>query len=335
MRALVLENRYLRLVSLLDKGSDIAELSYKPLDLDLLFHAPTGYRKPGSIVGTCKRSKGEFMEYYGGGWQDILPFAGNEPINHRFGEWGMHGETPLLPWDAVIEKDSPSEVTAKLSVDIPRYPFHLDKWVTINDKAATISLRERLTNTSAQALEYCWVQHPALGSPFVGPGTKITVPAETVVMNKAEPWGRLKAETTYRWPHVEDKAGKKVDLSVLPADNVVADETAFITNIKEPWYAVVNPDLKLGFALRWDLSVFPGLWFWQSYRIPDHPWFGKAYCIALEPCSGHLTAYEQLKRGTIKKLEGNASLETQLTATVFHGVQKVKAVNSDGTVVPS
>jgi hypothetical protein len=88
-----------------------------------------------------------------------------------------------------------------------------------------------------------------------------------------------------------------------PPGEVVADETAFITNIKEPWYAVVNPNLKLGFALRWELSAFPGLWFWQSYRIPDHPWFGKAYCIALEPCSGHLTAYEQLRRGTIKKLK--------------------------------
>ena len=62
------------------KGSDVAELTYKPLDLDLFFHAPTGYRKPGSIVGTCKRSEGEFREYYGGGWQDILPFAGNEPV---------------------------------------------------------------------------------------------------------------------------------------------------------------------------------------------------------------------------------------------------------------
>jgi hypothetical protein len=53
------------------------------------------------------------------------------------------------------------------------------------------------------------------------------------------------------------------------------------------------------------------------------------------PCSGHLTACEQLRRGTIKKLQGNVSLETQLTATVFAGVEKVKAVNSDGTVVPS
>jgi len=138
MRTLILENRHLRLVSLLDKGSDIIELVYKPLDIDLMFHAPTGYRKPGSIVGTCKRSEGEFMEYYGGGWQDILPFAGNEPIKHRFGEWSMHGETPLLPWDAVIEKDSPSEVTAKLFIDIPRYPFHLEKWITMNDKTTAI-----------------------------------------------------------------------------------------------------------------------------------------------------------------------------------------------------
>jgi hypothetical protein len=67
MRTLVLENRYLRLVSHLHKGSDIIELFYKSFDLDLMFHAPTGYRKPGSIVGTCRRSEGEFMEYQGEG----------------------------------------------------------------------------------------------------------------------------------------------------------------------------------------------------------------------------------------------------------------------------
>jgi hypothetical protein len=205
----------------------------------------------------------------------------------------------------------------------------------MNDKTTAVSIRERLANTSGQALEYCWVQHPALGSPFVAQGTRITVPADTVVMDKPEPRGRLKAETTYKWPNVEDKKGNKIDLSFLPPDNVVADETAFITNIKEPWYAVVNPDLKLGFGLRWDLSVFPGLWFWQSYRMPDHPRFGKAYCIALEPCSRHLTAYEQLKRGTIKKLQGNASIETRLVATVFAGIEKVKAIDADGSVMQS
>jgi len=335
MRTLVLENRYLRLVSLLDKGSDIVELTYKPLDLDLLFHAPTGYRKPGSFVGTSERTDGMFMEYYGGGWQDILPFAGNEPVKHRFGEWGMHGETPLLSWGAAIEKETASEATAKLSVDIPRYPFRVEKWITMNDDSAMFSVRERLTNLSSQTLEYCWLQHPAFGRPFVAPSTKIFVPAESVVMDKSEPWGRLRAETTYKWPYAEDKAGNRVDLSVLPSDNVVADETAFLTNLKDSWYAILNPGLRLGFALRWDLSVFQHIWFWQSYWMPDHPWFGKAYCIALEPCTGYPTALEQLKRGTIKKLQGNTSLETNLIASVFTDIESVKTLSADGTVIPS
>ncbi len=335
MRTLILENQQLRLVSLLDKGSDIIELVYKPLDIDLLFHAPTGYRKPGSIVGTSRRSEGEFMEYYGGGWQDVLPFAGNEPVKHRFGEWGMHGETPLLSWDAMIEKGTASEATVILWVDVPRYPFHLEKWITIKDNSASISIKERLTNTSNQTLEYCWLHHPAFGSPFIAPGTRITVPAETVVMEKAEPWGRLKAETTYKWPNAQDKTGNTVDLSIIPSDDIVADETAFLTDLKDSWYTIVNPNLKLGFALRWELSVFEAIWFWQSYRIPDHPWFGKAYCIALEPCSGYPTALGQLQRGTIKKLRGNSSLETTLTATIFPGIERIKTVTTDGTVVPS
>ena len=202
MRTLVLENQQLRLVSLLDKGSDIIELVYKPLDVDVIFHAPTGYQKPGSFVGTSSRSEGAFMEYYGGGWQDILPFAGNEPVRHRFGEWGMHGETPLLPWDATIEKDSPVEVTAKLTVNVPRYPFHVEKWITLDDNSATVRIREKVVNTSNQTLEYCWLHHPTLGSPLIAPDTKVTVPAEKVVIDKAEPWGRLKAETSYKWPYV-------------------------------------------------------------------------------------------------------------------------------------
>lgn len=335
MRTLVLENRQLRLVSLLDKGSDIMELVYKPLDVDVLFHAPTGYRKPGSLTGTSSRSDGEFMEYYGGGWQDILPFAGNETIKHRFGEWGMHGETSLLPWDATIEKESPSEVTAKLKVTIPRYPFRVEKWITLDDKSATIRVRERVVNTSSQTLEYCWLQHPALGSPLIAPGTRITVPAEKVAIDKPEPWGRLKAETNYKWPHVEDKAGKPVDLGTIPSSEIVADETVFISDFKEPWYTVINPKLKLGFALRWDHSVFEHIWFWQSYGVPDHPWFGKGYCIALEPCTGFPGAVEQLKRGTIKKLRGNETIEAKLTATVFDHIENVKSVNPDGTIMPS
>jgi len=332
---LVMENKKLRLVSLLDKGSDIIQVIYKPLDVDVLFHAPTGYRKPGSLTGTVGRSDGEFMEYYGGGWQDILPFAGNETIKHRFGEWGMHGETPLLAWDATIEDESPSEVTVKLAVNTPRYPLHVEKWITIDDNSATVRIREKVANTSNQTLEYCWLQHPALGSPLISPGTRVTVPAEKVVIDKPEPWGRLKAETSHKWPHVEDKAGKTIDLSVIPGDEIVADETVFLTDLREPWYAVINRDLKLGFALRWELPIFQHIWFWQSYRIPDHPWFGKAYCIALEPCTGYPGALEQLKRGTIRKLDGDRFIETKLTAAVFAGIENVKAVNPNGTIVPS
>lgn len=333
MRTLILQNRYVRAVSLLDKGSDLIELTYKPLDLNLLFHAPTGYAKAGSFVGTCARSEGEFMEYYGGGWQDLLPFAGNEPIKHRFGEWGMHGETALLPWEATVENQTESEVTAKLTVELRRYPFRVEKWITIDDRTPTLRMREKVTNTSNQALEYCWLQHPALGRPFVGTGTRITVPAELVVADKPEPWGRLKANATYNWPDVEDKQGNRVDLSVLPNDDVVADETVFITNLKEGWYTVVNPTLKLGFALSWDASIFSHIWFWQSYWMPDHPWFGKAYCIALEPCTGYPGAMEQLRRRTIRKIQGNESLETKLIVTVFSGVDRVRTVREDGTIV--
>ena len=42
MQTLILENELLRVVVLVDKGSDIIEFRYKPRDLDFLFFAPGG-----------------------------------------------------------------------------------------------------------------------------------------------------------------------------------------------------------------------------------------------------------------------------------------------------
>jgi hypothetical protein len=34
-------------------------------------------------------------------------------------------------------------------------------------------------------------------------------------------------------------------------------------------------------------------------------------------------------------LQGNGSIETNLTATIFGGIENIKTVNPDGTVIPN
>ena len=69
MRTLILENELLRVTVLLDKGSDIVEFRYKPLDLDFLFFAPTGIRNPNRGIVSAP-SGGPFLGYFSGGWND-------------------------------------------------------------------------------------------------------------------------------------------------------------------------------------------------------------------------------------------------------------------------
>ena len=73
-------------------------------------------------------------------------------------------------------------------------------------------------------------------------------------------------------------------LSVIPPRDLVAEETTFL-RMKEGWYVLSNPKMNLEFRLDWDSKIFPRLWFWQNYNLPDYPYYGDAWNIALEPAT--------------------------------------------------
>jgi len=252
MRTLILENEFLRVVSLLDKGGDIIEFRYKPLDIDFMWHSPLGYRNPASFVASSARSDGAFLDFYGGGWQDILPSAGAGITRHRGAEWGLHGETSLVPWNCPLEKEGPDEAVAKLRVECYRYPLAVEKTLALGSGEKHLSIKERVTNLSEQDLEFSWLQHPTFGEPFLTPGCRIDVPAESAMVYgppDISPSSRLPAGQTFAWPRARDKQGAEVDLSVVPPKSVRCLDLAFVHGLREGWYAVSNPQLKLGFAL--------------------------------------------------------------------------------------
>ena len=74
MRTVTLENRALRVTVLPDKGADIVELRLKALDLDVLWASPNGLRDP-RVTHPSSEGLGAMMDFYEGGWQEILPSA--------------------------------------------------------------------------------------------------------------------------------------------------------------------------------------------------------------------------------------------------------------------
>lgn len=71
LRVEILENEYLKISILIDKGTDIFEFLYKPKDTDFMWLSPWGIKSPSNFVSTIPSKDGNFMDYYEGGWQEI------------------------------------------------------------------------------------------------------------------------------------------------------------------------------------------------------------------------------------------------------------------------
>lgn len=125
MKVVYLENAFLRIGILADRGSDIFEFKYKPLDLDFLLRLDKGIQNPAQVFSQMRDTHNQSEDYYYGGWQEILP---NSPsFNYRGASLGLHGEVSLIPWKYAIVKNTAEEVAVKFWTRPLRMPLLIEK----------------------------------------------------------------------------------------------------------------------------------------------------------------------------------------------------------------
>ena len=163
-RSVALENEKLRVTVLADKGTDIFEFLYKPLDVDFMWRSPAGLRAHANYVPSSAREAGSFMDFYEGGWHEMFPNCGARSV-HQGAELGQHGEVALLPWNYVITRDKSDVIEVRFNVRTVRTPFHLTKTLSLRRNEPVLRIRERVTNESGQEVDFTWGHHPALGWP--------------------------------------------------------------------------------------------------------------------------------------------------------------------------
>jgi len=63
-------------------------------------------------------------------------------------------------------------------------------------------------------------------------------------------------------------------------------------------------------------------------------WFGRTWNIALEPCTSWPATglADQMAKGTAAKIRGNRSIELEMKAIAYTGLQGVKWISSEGRV---
>jgi galactose mutarotase-like enzyme len=335
-RAIVLQNELLQIVILVDKGAEIIQFLYKPLDVDFLWRSPNGLRRAEHFATADGTKASPFFDRWGGGWFEVLPNGG--PATSVAGApLGTYAETTDVRWQYRILQDDPEEVRVGFWIKTYRTPFLLQKTLTLKSGSPALFIEEKLTNLGQEAVHFMWGHHPVVGEPFLDEYCRISAPESIVQVLHAEdgPDHRMGLHQEAPWPVIEDRDGAPLDLRIVPPKTRQAMDNCYLKDFANGWISVHHTQKKIGFGMAWDANVFPYIWLWQAFGGGiGYPWYGRSYCLGIEPwasypCAGLKTAIENQ---TARQLAPGTSLDTWLTAVAIRGGDDVSYISRNGTI---
>lgn len=308
------------------RGANIDSIRDPRAGVELLFRTPWGWLEPSEIPPGDTQQ--QWLARYAGGWQLLLPNAG-AATNRAGVEQGYHGEAAVIGWR--VDDSGSSQVT--LSCRLTTAPLTVRRRVEL--AGATLVITDTVQNESPVPVAACWVSHPAFGAPFVDGDSIISTNARTVVTDRDAP-GRLAADRVTAWPSSVLPDGQPVDLRFVPAPGSGRAAFAALTDFPDrAWYAISSASAGGGIAVGWDTATHPFAWWWQeAHASPGHPWFGRAYAIAIEPANvlpGE-GAVGRWRRSTPLPIGPESTLTNAITLTRYTDSGPVSDVDAQGRV---
>lgn len=331
-RAVSLENEKIRVTILIDKGTDIYEILYKPKDVDFLWKSYLGLRSMRNYQPMTPGTSGMFLDFYEGGWQELFPWGGHAS-EYRGVNTGLHGEVALSPWDYRVDVDNPEEVQISCSIRTRRVPFLLKKTFTLYRNRATLRINEVAQNESEESIHVVWGHHPAYGWPFLDDTCVIDMPPCRVrTAAYLDATSRLAENVEGSWPTFRLRSGGETDLSIISGPSSRSQDLAFLYGFQEGWYALRNRSQEVGIGLAWDPEVFPWVWLWQVFRGgPDYPFWGAEYVTAIEPTTSMATRFsDAISNGTAKLIPGFGNMQSEMWLWAFETDRPVTRVSEAG-----
>jgi hypothetical protein len=337
MRALLMQNQKLQIVVLIDKGSEIIQFLYKPLDVDFMYHGLNPLRDPARFVPAGASQDTPFFDHWSGGWFEVVP-NGGPGCEYKGAQLGTYAETTNVPWEYRILEDRPERISVALWVRTYRTPFLLQKTLTLEADQPALYIEERLTNQGNEPMDFMWGHHPVVGAPFLDESCRLSAPEckVEVLHDEDGPNYRMGLHQVGSWPIIKDREGQPLDLRVMPPASQRSIDNCYLSQFEEGWIAIQNTRRQVGFGMAWDQHVFRYAWIWQALGGGiGYPWYGRMYCVALEPwtsfpCGG---LNEAVQRGTARQLEPGQSLDAWLTAVAFEGQADVTHIDRNGMVM--
>lgn len=312
MKAKQVKNGELMFTVMEDKCLDIAELSYKGLQMNFL--AKQGLQGP--VFG---KSENQIQSIMGG----LFFTAGFETIGSGFEKSGkqypLHGSMRLMPAEHVCGKAAWENGRYCLSVEGEvRHGSLFGENMVLRRKIRTelgrreIVITDEIENESAESA--CWMQlyHFNIGYPFLHERGEVVMPSKTVSDRDAHNY-----EPAANWRRI-GKPVVGVPESVY-IHELAADEKG------ETFAAYINPDLELGMKLRFQKEILPWLMEWKSLRAGD-------YALGLEPSNAHIARrlYHEAK-GSLPSLPPFGKAEIVLTLEILEGREELEEIKREAS----
>lgn len=311
-RAIVLENRYVRATVLPELGAKVWSLIDKVADRELLWHNPRVPPRPVHYGAA-------YDDWFCGGWDELFP---NDAPTSVAGEpYPDHGELWSMPftWDVAVEEGA---VTLRMQRSGVVTNTSIEKRITLRADAPLLRFGHRMTNHGPKPLDYLWKLHPALN---ITSNSRIDLPARRVIVDPGFR-DRLGVDA-FTWPHAPTASGT-VDMRQVPPQEAATCDFYYATELDAGWCALTDSATRSGFGLVFDPALFRSVWVFGAYG----GWRG-LYTAILEPCTGYPYRLEEaIAAGTASRAEVGQTLETEVTAVLYNGLQEVTAISSHGEV---
>ncbi|MBS0421299.1 MAG: hypothetical protein JSR66_26565 [Proteobacteria bacterium] len=212
-----------------------------------------------------------------------------------------HGEAPSSRWRRLR---GPSEVL-RYGCTLPQADLELIRTVTVSSQAPVIFCEEQARNLAALDRPVCWNEHVTFGPPFLGPDTRVDMPATLSQVCPASYSDRnlLCPDAQFIWPQAPGIGGEIVNLREMPLGCYGQYSAQLLDSALEIGFiSAVNPNLGLLVVYAFRRTDFPWVGNWQesNYRTAP-PWNGRTLCRGLEFSSTPfaLPRRETLDRGPL------------------------------------
>jgi hypothetical protein len=316
-RLLVLENSHYRVEIAPEQGGAIVSHVHKASRIDIMWRNPYGQPPRTRLLDQPVANGSDLFDVMDGSWYVSLP-NGFFPCDYFGAPLGTHGELRAVPWTVEKITRGAKALTVVLRGPSVRTPLVYRRELTVRAGSPLLEWRETVQNRGAEPLPIAWLQHPTFGGPLLE-GARLLTPAKTVRIFASDQPEKLQLKAGYSgaWPFVPERAdGTMRDCSIVPAEGSGLDHSVQMTDFSAGWGCIWNEGRQLGFAVQWDLAMFPYAWSWARAGggISQYPLWGEGHIITIQPSTSPVGRFaDLLKAGQLRVVPARGEISTAMT----------------------